>query len=140
MESAVQKTWCRTLSGSQSRPECADSTVHPDGNRLRKTEIIPTRQRFKDFEKNRRWNYYAERLRKANELGYDYLIEAIVFEYRRLKSFNKVAKVFGLTSSGIQAILQAFGEPRNSPGGYREGDKRGCRKTHLGPKKPVRLP
>lgn len=72
----------------------------------------------------RNFRYAAEKLKAAKALGYSSISEALIGEYRILKSARKVGVLLGLTSNGVRFALKDIGEPINGPGGYREGDIR----------------
>ena len=67
--------------------------------------------------KMRKYYYAAEKLAIAKKLGYETISEAIVGEYRKLKSARKVGRLFGMESNSIRFALIDLGEKRNGRGG-----------------------
>ena len=74
--------------------------------------------------KMRAFRFKEERTQIAISLGYDSIQEALIAEYRKLKSARKVGVLFGMTSNGVRFAIKALGEKTNGPGGYRKGDIR----------------
>jgi len=70
------------------------------------------------------YQYKKDRQHKAEQLGYQFISQCVVEEYRKLKSLNKVAVKLEVTQACISYELKKFNEPRQPRGGYRPGDKR----------------
>lgn len=90
---------------------------------------------YKAIEQDYNFSYYQDHLKIAQKLGYTYLCEGIIKEYRKLKSQRKVALVFEYNNRSIRYMLKRFKEPSQSQGGYRPGDIRYGRSkpAHMGP-------
>jgi hypothetical protein len=82
------------------------------------------RGRYKWQILDKRFRFNQQKLTAAKKLGYGCISEAIVKEYRKLKSASKVGKMMGMTSNGVRFALKDFGEDVAGPGGYRKGDIR----------------
>ena len=71
------------------------------------------------------YNWRVQRLEAARDLGYEYISECIVSEYRKTRSAAKVGQIQGgISPERIRRFLKQIGEPINPPGGYRHGDRR----------------
>lgn len=64
-----------------------------------------------------RFKHRQDRLRIARELGYLYISQAIICEYRKLKSTILVGELLGLTSPSVLVFLRWAGEPMAHQGG-----------------------
>jgi hypothetical protein len=92
-----------------------------------RVEIIKAqklRGRYKWQILDKRFRFNQQKLKSAKKLGYECISEAIIKEYRKLKSARKVGEMIGMTSNGVRFALKAFGENVAGPGGYRKGDIR----------------
>lgn len=76
------------------------------------------------LDKARNFRQKEYKLEVAKQLGYNYISEALVKEYRKLKSARKVGKLMGFTSAGVRFALAALGETLLPVGGFRVGDIR----------------
>ena len=88
------------------------------GNQLR------GRYKWAALDKIRNFRQADVKLKTAKKLGYDYISEALIKEYRNLKSAKKVGELLGFTSAGVRFALTALGEPLCPVGGFRVGDVR----------------
>lgn len=64
-----------------------------------------------------RFKYRADRLKRARELGYLYISQAIITEYHKLKSSTLAGEVLGITGEAVRAFLKSANEPVNRRGG-----------------------
>lgn len=76
------------------------------------------------MSKMRAFRFKEERTKIAISLGYDSIQQALIQEYRKLRSAKKVGLLFGMTSNGVRFAIKALGEKTNGPGGFRPGDIR----------------
>ena len=79
---------------------------------------------YKKLDTAHKYQYAEDRLKQAHELGYSFISQCTVEEYRKLKSTSKVAVLFKMSAAGIASELKQFGEPMQPPGGFRPGDRR----------------
>jgi hypothetical protein len=91
-----------------------------------KTDQKTLRGRYKwaALDKVRKFRQVDDKLKAANKLGYSYISEALIKEYRNLKSARKVGELLGFTSAGVRFALVALGETLFPVGGFRVGDIR----------------
>jgi hypothetical protein len=79
---------------------------------------------YKQLDIDFAFKYREDRKKQANELGYKYISECLIKEYRKIKSLDKVGEKLKLSQAAILYALKKFGEPRQPIGGYRPGDIR----------------
>jgi hypothetical protein len=90
-------------------------------------KALKLRGRYKWQILDKRFRFSEAKLKAAKKLGYKSISEAIVKQYRMLKSARKVGMLMGMTSNGIRFALKDFGETIAPRGGYRKGDLRNGR-------------
>lgn len=73
------------------------------------------------LDKTYKHNYYEDRLKIANDLGYDYISEAVIKSYRKNQSCKKTGELFEMSAPGISSMLKIFKEPLRGPGGANRG-------------------
>jgi EAL domain-containing protein (putative c-di-GMP-specific phosphodiesterase class I) len=73
---------------------------------------------------DKRFRHFNSKIEAAHRLGYSTISEALVTEYRKLRSARKIGDLLGLTSNGVRFALHDFGVKVAGPGGYRAGDVR----------------
>lgn len=79
---------------------------------------------FKKFDQSHKYNWYEERLEKANELGFKYISQCTVHLYFKYMSYKKVGEKLGMSDGAIQHELRKLGIKMQPRGGYRPKDLR----------------
>jgi hypothetical protein len=97
-------------------------------------EKVPRRD-WKKFDKTYNYNWYADRLKMANDLGFKYVSECTVNLYFKYMSYTKVAEKLGLSTPAIQRELTRLNIKLQPRGGYRPKDiRRGYHPRYWGDK------
>lgn len=77
------------------------------------------------LDESRAFSYREDRLKKAQELGFNFISECTVKLYQQLGSTEKVAKIIGLTGQTVATELKSYGVTLKPPGGaFMKGKKR----------------
>jgi hypothetical protein len=71
---------------------------------------------FEELDDSYEFNYREDKMEISNCLGYDYISEAIIKEYFKLKSEKRVAGIFNLTEPAIRYQLKKWNIKRNKRG------------------------
>jgi len=86
--------------------------------------VVATRKemdRYARMDEEWRFKYRSDRLKLARSLGYYFISQSIIMEYRRLKSARLTGDVLDMGTAAILVFLKWAEEPRHPRGGYNRG-------------------
>jgi len=98
-------------------------------NRMKFFKTTPSLD-WKALDKKINYNFRADRLSVAKELGFQYISECTVKLYFREMSTQKVGDILSCSGEGIMSELERCGVPRQKHGGWRPGDHRATGRKH----------
>lgn len=72
---------------------------------------------YVEIDKKTKYRYKEDRIKAAEEAGYDTIAEHIVQSYRKTSSLRHTAKLCDISVGGVRNILQKCNEEIRGPGG-----------------------